>query len=204
MIWGWSGCCDVVALTSTEAVILCQSGATLKYRRTATATPAPEIAGGVAQIGKSTSAAEVTEVAPAKEIDGAMALYSATKVNLADTINTTAQIRKPTPVGVIDAMKQGLGDAAKPGPRNADGVALLIPEDLSIPEFLRREPEQPTAQVVTAAPISKPTSVRITDAIATQDPVNASGSVSDAPKAALGHRTDDLLTTATPTPEAAP
>jgi hypothetical protein len=196
----------VTVLTSTEAVILCHSGATLKfYRRTA---PAAEI------------------------IDGAVARCRPTEAPLAQTINTMAQIGKPTPVGIIDAAKQGLGDAPKPARRNADAATHaeathLIPEDLSIPEFLRREPAQSAAQVVKAAPISKPTPVRIIDAvaIATRDPANASGGVplarsaSDAPKStlgrstdrqrahvdgALGHRTDDLLTTATPTPEAAP
>jgi hypothetical protein len=133
-----------------------------------------------AQIGKPTS----SQPTPAKEIDGAV-----------------APIDKPTPV--IDAVKQGLGDAAKPAPRNADGVAPLIPEDLSIPEFLRREPKQPAAQVVKAAPISKPVPVRITDAITKQEPagsprepISADGT-SEAPKAALERSTDgNVLTTA--------
>jgi hypothetical protein len=89
----------VTVLTSTEAVILCHSGATLKfYRRTATATPATEIADGVEPIGKPTPAAEITGVTPAAEID------------------------KAAPARIIDAAKQGLGDALKPARTKADAA----------------------------------------------------------------------------------
>jgi hypothetical protein len=85
----------IIALTATEAIIRCYSGATLKYRRT---EPTP---------------AEIAKVAPATGI-----------------VNAVAQITKPTLVQIISA-------------------------------------------------------------------------ISDAPEPALGHRTDDLLTTATRMPEAA-
>jgi hypothetical protein len=173
----------VIELTSTEAVILCPSSATLKYRRTATATPT----------------ADIDKVAPAKEIDGAVPLYRPAEAALVETINSMAQIGKPTPVGFIDAARHGLGDAPKPAHRRADAAnhaeaTHLIPEDLSIPEFLRR----PAAQVVKAAPIGKPTPVRIIDAPAgsPQEPIRADGT-SEAPKAALERSTDgNVLTTA--------
>jgi hypothetical protein len=106
----------IVALAATEAIILCPSGATLKFYRPTEA-----------------ASAEITE-----------------------TINAMAQIGKPTPVGVIDApalAKQGLGGAPKPARRKADAAnhaeaAPLIPDDLSIPEFLRREKDDVAGKAV--------------------------------------------------------
>jgi hypothetical protein len=62
-------------------------------------------------------------------------------------IDKAAPISKPTPVRIVDAqalVKQRLGDAPKPARRKPDAAnhaeaTHLIPEDLSIPEFLRRE-----------------------------------------------------------------
>jgi hypothetical protein len=92
-------------------------------------------------------------------------------------------IGKPTPMTEIGK--------ASPAKQIDSAVALYRPAEAAIHAM---------------AQIGKPTPVGVIDsvAIATQDPVSASRSVSDAPKAALGHRSDDLLTTATPTPEAAP
>jgi hypothetical protein len=168
---------SVIALTSTEAVILCHSGATLKFCRSTEAAlaeitkvtpaaeineaaPAKEIDSAVALYRPTKAAlAEITEVAPAKEIDSAGALYRPTEAAFAEiteTINAMAQIGKPTPVGVIDApalAKQGLGDAHKPDRRNADAASHaearhVIPEDLSIPEFLRREKDDVAGKAV--------------------------------------------------------
>jgi hypothetical protein len=161
-------------------------------RLAVTSTPMP-IIGVRCPAGASVAHRRRTKPAPAEIVT----------VAPATAIDDVTQIVKPTPAGVIDAMKQGLSDAAKPAPRNADGVALLIPEDLSIPEFLRREPKQPAAQVVKAAPISKPVPVRITNAItkqepagSPQEPISADGT-SEAPKAAQERSTDgNVLTTA--------
>jgi hypothetical protein len=108
--------------------VRCPVGASVAYRRrTVPATPATDM-----------------DKAAATGIDSAVALYSA----LVETINAPAQIGKPTPV--IDAAKQGLGDALEPAGRKADAAnhaeaAHLIPEDLSIPEFLRREKDEAAA-----------------------------------------------------------
>jgi hypothetical protein len=107
--------------------VRCPVGASVAYRRrTVPATPATDMDKAAAGI------------------DSAVALYSA----LVETINAPAQIGKPTPV--IDAAKQGLGDALEPAGRKADAAnhaeaAHLIPEDLSIPEFLRREKDEAAA-----------------------------------------------------------
>jgi hypothetical protein len=85
----------VVALTSMEAVILCQSGATLKYRRTVPAAAAPEIADAVEPIGKPTT--EIGKASPAMQIDSAVALCRPAEA----AINTMAQIGKPTPAAEI-------------------------------------------------------------------------------------------------------
>jgi hypothetical protein len=102
--------------------------------------------------------------------------------------------------GVIDGLQTVLRLHQNKDRRKADATAPLIPDDLSIPEFLRRGPEQQ------AAPIGKPVSVRITDAITKQEPtgrpqepISADGT-SEAPKAALGRGADGhVLTTSVAT-----